>query len=339
MASLKDIAGKTGLSINTVSRAIRRSGYVSDKAQKLVDAAAEELNYQPNRAAQSLRSSRSYEIAVINIVNNPSSACDSMAMDKVFGIKEYLTTVSYEPNMHYMYSSPEYSTESEKLFSNILWQKPAGIIFLSEDAMAMKLYNIAEKTGIPAILISNAGNLKYDSVYVDRKQGVYDAVKYLLKKGRHNIVFAGQDTHDQRVNGYNAAIIESGISSRIVVPAAPQLSGGLEEIFQIGQDTAVKILREQPDVDGVIAYSDYLASGIAAGLKSSGKQIPEDIALIGFDNRELAMFSSPPLTTIAQPNHKLGRLIAEALLSKVLSKNAKKIQINVKMELVLRQSA
>ena len=189
MASLKDIAAKTGLSMNTVSRAIRRSGYVSEKAQKLVDAAAVELNYQPNRAAQSLRSNRSYEIAVINIVNDPSATCDSMAMDKVFGIKEYLTTVSYEPNMHYMYSSPEYSAESEKLFANILRQKPAGIVFLSEDAMAMKLYDRAEKAGIPAILISHAGNLKYDSVYVDRKQGVYDGVKYLFKKGCRNIVF------------------------------------------------------------------------------------------------------------------------------------------------------
>ncbi len=335
MASLKDIAAKTGLSMNTVSRAIRHSGYVSEKAQKLVDAAVVELNYQPNRAAQSLRSSRSYEIAVINIVNEPSSACDSMAMDKVFGIKEYLTTDSYEPNMHYMYSSPEYSAESEKLFSNILWQKPAGIIFLSENAMAMKLYNIAEKAGIPAILISYAGSLEYDSVYVDRRQGVYDGVKYLLKKGRRNIVFAGQKISDQRFEGYNAAVVDAGISSRIVSIK----SGGLEEISKTGRDAAVKILSEQPDVDGVIAYSDYLASGIALGFKSLGKRVPEDIALIGFDNRELAMFSSPPLTTIAQPNRELGRLTAKALLSKVLLKNTKKIQIKVKMELVLRQSA
>jgi len=339
MASLKDIAVKTGLSMNTVSRAIRRSGYVSEKAQKLVDAAVLELNYQPNRAAQSLRSSRSYEVAVINIVYEPSSVCDSMAMDKVFGIKEYLTTESYEPNMHYMYSSPEYSTESEKLFLNILRQKPAGIIFLSEDSMAMKLYNIAEKSGIPVILISYAGSLKYDSVYVDRKQGVYDGVKYLFEKGRRNIVFAGQDDNGQRFEGYNAAVVEFGISSRIVVPTATQLVGIFEKIPRIGQDTAVKILNEQPDVDGVIAYSDYLASGIALGFKSSGKRVPEDIALIGFDNRELAMFSSPPLTTIAQPNRELGRLTAKALLSKVLSQNTKKIQIKVKMELVLRQSA
>ncbi|MCK4982564.1 MAG: substrate-binding domain-containing protein, partial [Victivallaceae bacterium] len=225
--------------------------------------------------------------------------------------------------------------ESEKLFSNILWQKPAGIIFLSENAMAMKLYNIAEKAGIPAILISYAGSLEYDSVYVDRRQGVYDGVKYLLKKGRRNIVFAGQKISDQRFEGYNAAVVDAGISSRIVSIK----SGGLEEISKTGRDAAVKILSEQPDVDGVIAYSDYLASGIALGFKSLGKRVPEDIALIGFDNRELAMFSSPPLTTIAQPNRELGRLTAKALLSKVLLKNTKKIQIKVKMELVLRQSA
>jgi DNA-binding LacI/PurR family transcriptional regulator len=339
MASLKDIAAKTGLSMNTVSRAIRRSGYVSEKAQKLVDAAVLELNYQPNRAAQSLRSSRSYEIAVINIVDEPSSTCDSMAMDKVFGIKEYLTTVSYEPNVHYMYSSSKYSTESEKLFSNILRQKPAGIIFLSEAAMAIKLYDLAEKSGIPAMLISNAGSLKYDSVCVDRKQGVYDGVKYLLKKGCSNIVFAGQDDKNQRLDGYRAAINDAEMAIKIVEPVSPALYSRIENIFEIGQETAEKILNEQPDVDGIIAYSDYLTSGIAAGLKSLGKKIPEDIALIGFDNREITMFSSPTLTTIAQPNRELGRLIAEALLSKVLSKKTKKIQIKVKMKLIIRQSA
>ncbi len=339
MASLKDIASKTGLSMNTVSRAIRRSGYVSEKAQKLVDAAVKELNYQPNRAAQSLRSSRSYDVAVINIVDNPSAHCDSMAMDKVFGIKEYLSTVSYEPNMHYMYSSPEYSAESEKLFANILRQKPAGIIFLSEAEMAMKLYDIAEESGIPAILISYAGSLKYDSVYVDRRQGVYDAVKYLFGKGRRNIVFAGYGVRDRRIDGYKAAVSDLKIASRIVVPTEQGLSRKLGEIFQIGQDTALKVLREQPDADAVIAYSDYLASGIAAGFTKQGKRMPDDISLIGFDNRELAMFCSPPLSSIAQPNRELGQLTAKALLSKVLASKREKIKINVKMELIIRQSA
>ena len=339
MANLKDIAVKTGLSMNTVSRAIRRSGYVSQKAQKLVDDAVLELNYQPNRAAQSLRSSRSYEIAVINIVNKPSSSCDSMSMDKVFGIKEYLTTVGYEPNIHYMYSSSKYSDESEKLFLNILCQKPAGIIFLSEDAVAMKLYDFAEKSGIPAILVSYAGSLGYDSVYVDRKQGVYDGVKYLLGKGRRNIVFAGQSKNTQRFKGYSEAVAESGLPPKVVEPANPQRVDILEEISKIGQDMAATILRNYPEVDGVIAFSDYLASGIAIGFKSFRKRIPEDIALIGFDNREIAIFSSPPLTTIAQPNHELGRLTAKALLSKVLSQKTQKIQIKVKMELVVRQSA
>lgn len=339
MASLKDIAAKTGLSMNTVSRAIRNSGYVSEKARKLVDAAVKELNYQPNRAAQSLRSSRSYEVAVINIVDNPSAPCDSMGMDKVFGIKEYLSSVSYEPNMHYMYSSPEYSAESDKLFSSILRQKPAGIIFLSEAKMAMKLYDRAEKSGIPAILISYAGNLKYDSVYVDRRQGVYDGVKYLYERGRRNIVFAGHGARDQRIVGYDTAVNELGIVPLIVIPTEQGMSNQLEKIFLIGQETALKILREQADVDGIIAYSDYLASGISVGLKNAGKRVPEDVSVIGFDNRELAMFCSPPLTTIAQPNRELGQLTAEALLRKVQSSKKEKIKINVKMELIVRQSA
>ncbi|MDD5597083.1 MAG: LacI family DNA-binding transcriptional regulator [Victivallaceae bacterium] len=337
MASLKDIAVRTGLSMNTVSRAIRRSGYVSERARKLVDAAVRDLNYQPNRAAQSLRSNRSYEIAVINMVGEPSSNCDSMAMDKVFGIKEYLAPKSYEPNMHYMYSSPEYSRESEKLFNNILRQKPAGIIFLGEDAVAMKFYTQAEQAGIPAILVSYSGSSEYDSVYVDRKQGVYDGVKYLASQGRRNIVFAGQDNCRQRFQGYSKAAAEIGIPLRVVIP--PAGTGGLEAVSETGRKTAAEILREYPETDAVIAYSDYLAAGIMNGFQTMGRRIPEDIAVVGFDNRELAMFCFPPLTTIAQPNRRLGSLLAEALLTKVLSENPGKIRIKVKMELIVRKSA
>ncbi|MFA6714502.1 MAG: LacI family DNA-binding transcriptional regulator [Victivallales bacterium] len=337
MASLKDISVRTGLSMNTVSRAIRRSGYVSERARELVDAAVKELNYQPNRAAQSLRSSRSYEIAVINMIGEPSSNCDSMAMDKVFGIKEYLATKSYEPNMHYMYSSPEYSRESEKLFSNILRQKPAGIIFLGEAPGAMKFYDLAEQSGIPAILVSYSGSSKYDSVYVDRKQGVYDGVKYLASQGRRNIVFAGQDSCRQRFQGYSKAVAEIGIPLRVVIPAPGP--GGIDTLSETGRKTAEKILHEYPEVDGVITYSDYLAAGIINGFQTMGRRVPEDIAVIGFDNRELAIFCFPPLTTIAQPNRRLGNLLAEALLTKILSKNPEKIRIKVKMELVIRKSA
>lgn len=339
MASLKDIAAGTGLSINTVSRAIRRSGYVSERARQLVEAAVKELNYQPNRVAQSLRASRSYDIAVINMVQEPSSNCDSMAMDKVFGIKEYLATQSYEPNMHYIYSSPEYARESGRLLNNILRRKPAGIIFLSEDAAALKFYTLAEQAGIPAILVSYSGSSKYDSVYVDRKQGIYDGVKYLASKGRSRIVFAGQDSCGQRSAGYRQAVAELRLPPRIVIPPPDSGAAGLEAAAETGPGTAAKILLEYPEADGVIAFSDYLATGIISGFQAMGRRVPEDIAVVGFDNRELALFSAPPLTTIAQPNRELGRLTAQALLTKILSENPGKIQLKVKMELVIRKSA
>jgi LacI family transcriptional regulator len=339
MASLKDIAAKTGLSMNTVSRAIRHSGYVSKHAQKLVDDAAKELNYKPNRAAQSLRSSRSFEVAVINIVSDPSSSCDSMAMDKVFGIKEYLTNISYEPNIHYIYSSDKYKKESEKVFNSILRQKPAGIIFLSEDQMAMKLYKQAEESDVPAILVSYAGTSEYDSVFVDRRQGVYDAVKYLINKGCRDIIFAGEDSSGQRIKGYTDALNESVLPIKVVSPDPIGNSTELSKIFRIGEKAAIKILSKYPEVDGIIAYSDYLAAGITSGLKDCGRKIPDDICIIGFDNRELAMFTSPPLSSIAQPNRELGRLTAEILLEKVQSKKSKKVQVKVKMALILRDSA
>jgi DNA-binding LacI/PurR family transcriptional regulator len=257
----------------------------------------------------------------------------------MFGIKEYLAAKSYEPNIHYIYSSPEYSEESKRLLNKILRERPAGIIFLNEDVAAMKFYALAEKAGIPAILVSYSGSDEYDSVYIDRKQGVYDGVKYLFSRGRRNIVFAGYDHSGQRTEGYKEAVAETGIQSRIVMPLASWNLHSLESISEAGQKVAVKILQEHPEVDSVIAFSDYLATGIMIGFQAMKRRIPEDIAVIGFDNRELAMFSHPPLTSIAQPNRRFGRLIAEALLSKILSKNPGKIQIKVKMELLIRKSA
>lgn len=338
MASLKDIAEKTGLSMNTVSRAIRKSGYVSERAQKLVDAAAAELNYQPNRAAQSLRASKSFEIAVINLIYNPSLPCDSMSMDKIHGIKEYLSSVSYDPNIHYLYSAPEYREETEKQFMNILRRSPAGVIFLTEGETAEKLYNMSEKSKIPAILISGVGSAEFDSVYVDRQQGVGDAVRYLLRKGCKNIIYSGYKK-GARLLGYQSVLKEAGCSPKVVEPEGYGF-GQYEEFYNVGANTALNILDKYPETDAVIAYSDYLASGIAAGFQKAGKKVPDDIAVVGFDNRELAMFSTPPLTTIAQPNRELGRKIAEALLTKVnQSDRSKRIKIRVKMDLIIRKSA
>ena len=185
------------------------------------------------------------------------------------------------------------------------------------------------------MLISYAGNLERDSVYIDRKQGVYDAFKYLYSNGCREIVFAGHDFSGQRFEGYRAAAEECSLPLKVLDKLAARNRFKLDQISQMGQGMALDIFYVNILMSTELSLIlDYLASGIALGLQAEGKKIPQDIALIGFDNRELAMFAFPPLTTIAQPNRELGNSAAEALLNKIACKSRGKIQRKVKMALV-----
>lgn len=338
MSSLKDIAKRAGLSMNTVSRAIRGRGYVSEDSREKVLRIAGELGYRPNRAARNLRFKRSFEVAVVSFLGASSTGGDQLMMEKVVGIKRRLATSGYEMNLHFLDINDDFKSVNMKILEEIAGQNPDGIIVLGDGDLCKSIYRALEAKKIPAVLISYDVIPRMDCVYIDRLQGVRDAVHYLEGKGRRRIAFGGYlGTCCNRIRGYRKAIAELGLKE-MVFSESGYSGNDLDRIFILGSAMAKNISGKRVRPDAVIAYSDYLAAGLIAGFRESGTRVPEDIAVIGFDNRELAAFTSPGMTTIAQPNFKAGELAAEMLLDKIARKRGRSRAIGVPMSLKIRGS-
>ena len=328
MATLKDIAQATGLSMNTFSRAIRGSGYVSLKTAELVRKTVKELDYHPNRAAQDLRRRKSRQITVV------AESYDYLHIEKLAAIKEYAANCGYTMGVHFTSEDYPQSTFSA-LLPDILEQNPAGLIIIASSGFIIgKVRELRKK--MPCVMITFDGVPDIDCVYIDRFGGVYDSIRYLYGKGRRRIVFCETFRSRNRKLGYQKAVRELGLPELII-------SGNLKSLPEIRKD-GVRIAKEMaawknpPDA---VQTSDYMASGLLAGFAEAGIAVPQDIAVLGFDNRELAGMLNPPLTTLAQPSAEVGRLSAQMLFERIsgTQKNTSPENIRVPMHLVIRNSA
>lgn len=328
MATLKDIAQATGLSMNTVSRAIRGSGYVSLKTAELVRKTVKELDYHPNRAAQDLRRRKSRQITVV------AESYDYLHIEKLAAIKEYAANCGYTMGVHFTSEDYPQSTFSA-LLPDILEQNPAGLIIIASSGFIIgKVRELRKK--MPCVMITFDGVPDIDCVYIDRFGGVYDSIRYLYGKGRRRIVFCETFRSRNRKLGYQKAVRELGLPE-LIIP------GNLESLPEIRKD-GVRIAKEMaawenpPDA---VQTSDYMASGLLAGFAEAGIAVPQDIAVLGFDDRELAGMLNPPLTTLAQPSAEVGRISAQMLFERIsgTQKNTSPENIRVPMHLVIRNSA
>jgi len=334
MASLKDIAKKTGLSINTVSRAIRKQGYVSSSAMEQVKKAAAELGYAPNRAARSLRFRKNFEVAVI--INN--SISEPMQMEKLVGMKNKLAATDYELRLHFVHYENEDIGYYNDFINTVLDEKPAAVAILGDGEYCLKMADLCKEKNVPPVLMSYSEIDNYDCVYIDRSQGVFDAVNYLASKGHKKIAFAGPMTCRNRLRGYKEAIKANNLTE-LFIPIAFQ-RGGLDWIYQACVDKITEELENDFSADAVHCYSDYVAAGIMAGIQKNGLKVPQDIAVTGFDNRDFAMFTTPRLTTMDQQNEKAGELIIDLLLNRIEGKFPdKSMAVKVPMSLKIRDSA
>lgn len=325
MATLKDIAQATGLSMNTVSRAIRGSGYVSQKTAELVRKTVKELDYHPNRAAQELRSRQSRQITVI------AESYDYLHIEKLAAIKEYAGTCGYTMGVHFTSEAYPQSTFTA-LLPDVLEQNPAGLIIIASSAFIIsKVRELRRK--LPCVMITFDAVKELDCVYVDRYGGVYDAVHHLYRKGHRRILFCETYRSRNRKLGYQRAMRDLGLEEWIL----PCESANLTEIRKEGEKIA-RELSASGRLPDAIQTSDYMAAGLLAGFAASGVKVPDDIAVLGFDDRELAGMLNPPLTTLAQPSAEVGRISAKLLIERMDHPDAPPETIRVPMHLVTRES-
>ena len=329
-----DIAALAGVSQPTVSRALNNNPSVSAETRARVLAAAEQLNYKVDKNASGLRRSRSRTLALLfeettadgNLIN-PFYLSMLGAMVRKCGETGYDLLISFQQlssDWHVDYA------DTHKADGIILLGY--GDFFQSEPL----LQRLVERGTLFVRWGSTGGAQLGASVGSDNEQGGFDAAEHLLQGGRREIAFIGAaqpgypEVHD-RWRGYCRALRAAGIEpdERLCVDAEPS--------EQAGRDAVDELVQRGVTFDGVFAASDVAAIGAMHALQKLGRAIPDEVAIVGFDDIPAASLSSPPLSTVRQDSRKAGETLVEAAVEAVEYGNFRTQLLPVK--LVIRESS
>jgi DNA-binding LacI/PurR family transcriptional regulator len=304
--TLEAVARHAGVSRATVSRVVNGSTTVAEPIQEAVRRAVRELGYVPNLAARSLVTQRTDSIALIM----PEAATRVFSDDQVFpgiirGVSQELEAADKQLVLM-LAGSPAGHDRVERYTTG---RHVDGVLFASLHG-ADPLPGTLARLGIPVVCSGRPlGEAVVPYVDVDHLGGVRAAVQHLLDSGRRRIAsIAGpQDmvAGIERLAGYRDTLADAGLPPMIAVGDFTRESGSA---------AMRQLLDDHPDLDAVFAASDLMAHAALRALRESGRRVPDDVAVIGFDDIEMAQYTDPPLTTVSQPIVEIGREMTRQLL-------------------------
>ncbi|MBO5724270.1 MAG: LacI family DNA-binding transcriptional regulator [Lentisphaeria bacterium] len=326
MATLKELAELTGLSMNTISRVIRNKGYISEKTRKLVLDAVRKTGYHPHKAAQLLRRNTPGGIAVL------LDAEDLSYPEKLAGIREEALRAGFETHIHIL-NGEHPSGSLRVLLQEILLQDPIGIIFISrrKDVIAK---NTLLRKKLPCIFIAGDPPPGTDCVFADYTKGVMETVQTLYKKGKRKIACCESHCPALTRNGYLQAVkslklpsilIRGNIKNTILMRNTGYLNG---KVF-----TTMKVMP-----DAVLAPEGLIA-GFLAGFSEAGIAVPDQVALVSFENTLISAMLNPAVSALAQPNFEMGSNAVRLLLKRLKDPEGDPLAIRLPTALLLRQSS
>lgn len=320
VATIKDIAEKAEVSTATVSYVLNNTGNISPETRKKVLKVIEALNYKPNQIAKSLKLKKTKTIGVIvediTVFN---------AAEIIDGINEYAEKIGYSiilTNMRLFkmtgnnfFDIEKCSHIAMKKMDELLSNEVDGIIYIG--VHPRDVTGVLTKVDKPIVYTYCYTTSEKDfAVNYDDEQASYEATKYLINLGHKKIglisgLIDSIPTH-ARYTGYYRALREHNL---IFDPSFIK-TGDWE--FESGYAMAKEILAQDNVPTAILAMNDLMAGGVIEACKDVGLKVPEDLSVVGFDNRELSMFYSPNLSTVDLPLHEMGTLSMEILV-KVLN--------------------
>lgn len=330
MVTIKDIARRAGVSPSVVSRALNNKYGVKESTRQKILALAREMDYYPNAAARRLVTRKSGMIGVMMAdISEPFYAQIIKGMEYVASQTGYTLLFSNS------YDNLEKTTVFQKM---IVAENVDGLVIVGSNRQDTKFtWTLLEKK-IPFVLIER--NLKHENVnciWIDNVKAAYLATKFLLDKGHKKIAHIAGNIHNQvtmeRLTGYKQALSESGEAN-----VEPYIFYG-NYFCQDGYTAMQSVLREYPDCTGVFVANDSMAYGALQAIHEAGLAVPEDIAVVGFDDLEFSAFANPPLTTIRQPRYEMGKKSMEILTSILHGEEKSGINLCLPFELIIRSSA
>ncbi|WP_180969043.1 LacI family DNA-binding transcriptional regulator [Microbacterium aurantiacum] len=329
-ATIEEVAATAGVSRSTVSRVVNGSTAVSPEALSAVQEAIRRLNYVPNRAARTLASRQTHAIALIVPEDTTRFFGDPFFAAVVAGISARMTRSDYVLNLLIASDDP-----GEKTTSFVRNGGVDGAIIVSHHTSDSFVDRIAES--VPVVFGGRPFTARASDyvVDVDNVLGGRDAAQYLIDRGYRRIgTVTGPLTMPaavDRLHGFRDGLAAAGLESVV------EVEGGFSE--EAAADAARRMLASGAALpEALFVASDLMARGVLQVLRGAGIRIPDDIAVIGFDDSQVAVAVDPPLTTIRQPMYAQGETMASVLLDVLAGLEPAHTTI-LPTELVVRASA
>ena len=330
--TLEEVAVRAGVGRGTVSRVINGSPRVSDRAKTAVEAAIAELGYVPNLAARALAGNRTDAIALVIPEPETRLFAEPYFSDIIRGIGAGLA----DTDMQLLLTLIRNPKERARFGQYLAAHRVDGVLLVSvhEDD---SLPDLLEQLGMPAVLNGRRSDLETVSyVDADNVGGARAAAAHLIARGRRRVatITGPPDMYVARcrLDGYRQAVRQAGlpVDEDLVAPGDFTEEGGRRAMREL--------LARRPDLDGVFAASDVMAAGARAVLREAGRVVPDDVALVGFEDSAIARHMDPGLTSVRQPTEEMGRTMARVLLEEIAERAAVRRQVVLPTELVQRES-
>ncbi|WP_407571493.1 LacI family DNA-binding transcriptional regulator [Deinococcus altitudinis] len=334
--TITDVARLAGVATMTASRALNRPEMVSEELRGRVLHAAAELNYIPDRAASGLASGAGLALPVL-----VSTLHHSVYVQILEGLEERLPAAGYQ----IMLGSTDYSQEKEeRLVEAFLGWRPSAVVLSGLDH-SERTVRLLRASGIPVVEIMDLAVTGETGQPLDLNIGFSHGqvggavVEYLAACGYRNVAYAGTLTEIdprsvRRIEGFQRALKRLGLPHHLIGRS------DLPSSLAVGRDLLSGLLSEFPELDAVFFANDELAAGALFECMRRRICVPEDLAIMGFSDEEIASHLYPALTTVRIPRHEIGRLAADLLLARLSGSPTDQppIDVGFEIEIVQRQT-
>ena len=307
--SLKDLADELGVSIATVSRALRNSHEVGEEMREKVKALAKKLNYRPNPFAQSLRKEAPKMIGVVlpNLVTHYYAAV-------LAGIEERARQEGY--SVFSSNSHEDHNLEEQAIDTFISLHVEGIIACLAQDTIDYSHFREIHDMGIPLVFFARTCLPElFSQVVANGDEAAYEATMHMLATGSRRVAFLGGPNHLDMVVRRKHGYLEALREHRIPIDREIIICDKID--FDIARNNTIKMLESSNPPDAILAFNDILTYGAFDGIKSKNLRIPQDVAIIGFTEGETAAFVTPKLSAIMDQAREQGIKACELLLKSI----------------------
>lgn len=327
--TVKEVAQAAGVSQATAARALGGYGYVSPRARRVIEEAAQVLGYRPHAVAQALASNVTHTVGlVVSDIENPFFAAVARGLSDVLEAEGYTILLA---------NSDEDLEREERLVETFRARRVDGLVVAPSVASSLPHLADLVQARVPLVLFDRpVRGLKVDVVMVDNKRGAQTAVEHLVTLGHRRIGIVSDQpeiaSSAERIAGYRSALEATGLplDERLIAITGSSQADGYR--------AARALLDSRRRPTGVFTANNMMSVGTLLALRDLGLRVPRDLALVGFDDLEWTTLIEPPLTVVRQPVSEIGRRAGERLLARMRGDESPPRRIRLQTEFVIRGS-